>query len=123
MEPGIFVTLGVLVFKLPLIKFAYPIGILAIFVLFLVMPIRAAWTAYRYFRPGRTTIDQTAYSRSILFLLIAVYAVVELVVVAAFARSGSGAISFVLPAWALAPFMFYLLFEWFRLKAHKGVRK
>lgn len=123
MESGIFVLLTGALLQIPgMLAIVFPIGFIGLFVVFLLMPIRLLWVIFRHLKPREDVVsDKGSYITSNIFLALAVYGVIEFVVV--MANAGSGSVSgLMLPMFSFIPFILYILFEWFRREAYKEIK-
>ena len=123
MENGIFLLLTEALLQIPgMLAIVFLVGFIGFFIVFLLMPIRLLWVIFRHLKPGGNIVsNRGSYITSNIFLALAVYGVIEFVVV--MANAGSGSVSgLMIPMFSFIPFILYIYFEWFRRKAYKEIK-
>ncbi len=110
-------TAGMLFYGFAMILFM--LGMLGMFICYLIMPLRALWLLYRKFKPSeKFSINQKSFTLSIWFLVLsfASIAVYHLAVL-----NIEYPDSFLATIFHLIPFGLFLAFEHFQVKSHIAI--
>ncbi len=118
-----FMSLAGDIFRLPGAKWVVMlVGFAGFFVIVSLMPIRLIWTIWCYLKHKNVDVtDRCSLYVSNVFLVLSAYATFDFMYFFLNARAGDAS-GLMAPIFSFVPFIFYILFEIFRARAHRVVK-